>query len=111
MSASGPIGRLRPGAARNLSAIADAAFLPAVVALLGGGVVAHLVGGGGAGDLAWLMATGLAAAVLAVAIGRDLLAGRVGVDVIALLAMAGSIGLGEYLAGAVIAVMSASGRA
>ena len=34
-----------------------------------------------------------------------------GVDLIALLAMAGSLALGEYLAGAVIALMLASGRA
>ena len=111
MSAAVPIGRLRPGVSRTVSATAEAAFLPAVGALLVAGVVAHLAGSGQAGDVAWLVATGLAAAVLAVAIGRDLLARRVGVDVIALLAMVGSIGLGEYLAGAVIAVMSASGRA
>src|SRR5215468_1907808 len=36
--------------------------------------------------------------------------GRVGVDVIALLALAGAIAVGELLAAAVIAVMLASGR-
>ncbi len=37
--------------------------------------------------------------------------GRTGVDLIALLAMAGALGLGEYEAGAVLALMLASGRA
>lgn len=111
MSAAVPIGRLRPGWPGGVSATAEAGFLPIVVALLFVGVVAHLAGSGEAGDVAWLGATALAAGVLAVAIGRDVLARRVGVDVIALLAMVGSIGLGELLAGAVIAVMSASGRA
>ena len=42
---------------------------------------------------------------------RALLAGRLGVDVIALLAMAVRSALGEYLAGAVIALMLAGGNA
>ncbi|HXR26788.1 MAG TPA: HAD-IC family P-type ATPase, partial [Candidatus Baltobacteraceae bacterium] len=111
MSAAVPIGRSHPGLPRSVLATAEAAFLPIVAALLVVGIAAHLAGDGQAGDVAWLLATVLAAAVLAVAIGRDLLARRVGVDVIALLAMVGSIGLGEFLAGAVIAAMSASGRA
>ena len=37
--------------------------------------------------------------------------GRVGVDVIALLALAGALAVGEYLAAAVVSVMLASGRA
>src|SRR5690606_40170970 len=38
-------------------------------------------------------------------------AGRLGVDAIAVLALAGSLLVGEYLAGALIAVMLATGRA
>jgi len=44
-------------------------------------------------------------------VGRSLLAGDLGVDLIALLAMAGALALGEYLAGAVIALMLAGGNA
>ncbi len=42
---------------------------------------------------------------------ENLLRGRLGVDVIALLALVGAVAVGEYLAGAVISVMLASGRA
>jgi heavy metal translocating P-type ATPase len=47
---------------------------------------------------------------LAVSVGRALARRQPGVDLIALLAMAGALALGELLAGAVIAVMLASGR-
>ena len=47
---------------------------------------------------------------LSVAVGSSLLRGDVGVDAIALLAMAGALALGEYLAGAVIALMLAGGN-
>jgi heavy metal translocating P-type ATPase len=46
-----------------------------------------------------------------VAIVSDLRHGRTGVDLVALLAMVGSILLGEYLTGAVIAAMYATGQA
>ena len=55
--------------------------------------------------------TGLALIPLVISTVRSLLQRRVGVDVIALLAMAGALMLREYLAGAVIAVMFAGGRA
>ena len=48
---------------------------------------------------------------LTISVGRSLLRGDVGVDAIALLAMAGALALGEYLAGAVIALMLAGGNA
>jgi len=47
---------------------------------------------------------------LAVSVARSLVRRKPGVDVIALLALAGALALGEVLAGAVIAVMLASGR-
>jgi heavy metal translocating P-type ATPase len=47
---------------------------------------------------------------LAYSAAIDLLHRETGVDVIALLAMAGALALGEYLAGAVIALMLSSGR-
>ena len=48
---------------------------------------------------------------LCVSVARTLRRGDVGVDAIALIAMAGALALGEYLAGAVIALMLASGNA
>lgn len=47
---------------------------------------------------------------LAVSIVRDLLARKLGVDAVAFVSMAGALALGEYLAGAVIAMMYAGGN-
>jgi len=58
------------------------------------------------GGLIVLMLTVLAAETL-----RALRHGKAGVDLLALLTMLGALALGEYLAGAVIAFMLASGRA
>ena len=55
--------------------------------------------------------TGAVVAVTAYNTARDLLKGEIGVDIIALLAMIGALVLGQYLAGAIIAVMLASGMA
>ena len=54
-----------------------------------------------------------AAVIVVTAYGsaRELLRGEIGVDIIALLAMIGALLLGQYLAGAIIAVMLASGMA
>ncbi len=85
-------------------------LLLVAVAGLAVGVVAHLVGAGAAGDLAWAgtAALGAVAAVWwVVAAARE---GRVGVDVLAVLALVGALATDEYLAGAVITVMLASGR-
>ncbi len=48
---------------------------------------------------------------LAISVGRDLVHGETGVDLIALLAMGGSLILGQYLAGAVVALMLSGGQA
>ena len=47
---------------------------------------------------------------LALSITRDLIAGRLGVDAVAMVSMIGALILGEYLAGAVVAVMYAGGN-
>ncbi|HEX5902531.1 MAG TPA: heavy metal translocating P-type ATPase [Actinomycetota bacterium] len=64
-----------------------------------------------AANLVW----GLTTAIGLVPIGWEVSSGivkrQVGVDLIAILAMAGALALGEYLAGAVIAFMLATGRA
>jgi cation transport ATPase len=47
---------------------------------------------------------------LAASVARRLARREPGVDVVAVLALGGSLALGEYVAGAVVAVMLASGR-
>ena len=48
---------------------------------------------------------------LTLSVARTLARGRIGVDAIALFSMAGALALGEYLAGAVVALMLAGGNA
>ncbi|MCZ7420090.1 heavy metal translocating P-type ATPase [Verrucosispora sp. WMMA2121] len=64
----------------------------------------------GVADALWAVATLAALLPAAVAVLRDLLRRRFGVDVIAVLALGGALVVGEYLAGAVVAVMLATGR-
>jgi heavy metal translocating P-type ATPase len=89
----------------------DASFLPFTVACLILGGVAQVAGASQAGDAIWAFATAVSALRLLGGIVRDLREGHTGVDIIALLAMAGSVALGEFLAGAVIAAMYATGQA
>jgi heavy metal translocating P-type ATPase len=86
-------------------------------AFLGLAVVGLAVGGGlwaagehDAANVAWAATTIVGILPLAYSVAIDLLHRETGVDVIALLAMAGALALGEYLAGAVIALMLSSGR-
>jgi heavy metal translocating P-type ATPase len=62
-------------------------------------------------DLAWAMAVLIALVPLGLSVFRDLVRRETGVDLIALLAMAGSLVLGQYLAGAVIGLMLSGGQA
>jgi heavy metal translocating P-type ATPase len=72
--------------------------------------VAWLAGAGRTASVLWAITTVLCLVPLARDVAQDLRHGRTGVDVIALLAMAGALALGEYLAGAVVAVMLAGGQ-
>jgi heavy metal translocating P-type ATPase len=63
------------------------------------------------GGASWVATTALAMAASIWWVVDSLRQSRLGVDVIALLALVGAIMVGEYLAGAVIGVMVASGRA
>jgi len=83
-----------------------------VLALTGlalGGVL-YLTGHGAAADAAWAATAGLGAVAAVWWVVDAAREGRLGVDVIALLALVGALATGEYLAGAVITVMLASGR-
>ena len=87
--------------------------------LLVGAVLVGLLASGVAGAFgaaqisrALLVAlTVIVIAVSAIATARDLLRGEIGVDIIALLAMSGALLLGQYLVGAIIAVMLTGGMA
>jgi heavy metal translocating P-type ATPase len=75
------------------------------------GAVLYPLAGAGAADVAWAATVAIMLVPLTWSVARSLLHGDLGVDVIALLAMAGALALGEYLAGAVIALMLAGGNA
>jgi heavy metal translocating P-type ATPase len=77
--------------------------------LLGG--ASHLAGGHRLGDVLWVLAAIAALAPLAAETARNVLQRRPGVDIVALLALAGALVAREYLVGAVIALMYASGQA
>jgi heavy metal translocating P-type ATPase len=75
------------------------------------GALLHLLSRPAAGDAAWAATTALVLVPLTWSVLRSLLRGDVGVDAIALVAMAGALALGEYLAGAVVALMLSGGNA
>jgi heavy metal translocating P-type ATPase len=87
------------------------AFLAVVAIGLCAGGTLRLTGAVAGANVAWAVTTAAALLPSAVSIIRDLIRRKAGVDVIALLAMAGALALGEYFVGAVIAVMYSSGRA
>ena len=82
----------------------------AVLTLAAGGVL-HLAGHPSAGDGAWIV--GIAVVMLAESRStiRTILRRSLGVDLIALLAMGTALAVGQYLAGALVAVMMAGGGA
>ena len=61
-------------------------------------------------DVAWVSVSALGIMLCVTAMVRSLRKGRLGVDVIALLALVGAVTVREYLAGAVIGVMLATGQ-
>ena len=83
------------------------------IALLGvcAGVALFLVAGSGPADLAWAAAEIVVLVPLAWSVARTLRRGDVGVDAIALIAIVAALALGQYLAGAVVALMMAGGNA
>ena len=80
-----------------------------LLALVAGAVVHQF--DAAAGDAIWAVAIALTLVPLTWSVVRSLARGDVGVDAIALVAMAGALALGEYLAGAIIALMLSGGNA
>jgi hydrogenase maturation protease len=87
--------------------------LLALLALIGVvlGAVMHFLGFDGAAHASWAATDALLLVPLTWSVLRSLLRRDVGVDAIALVSMAGALALGEYLAGAVVALMLAGGNA
>lgn len=77
--------------------------------VIGGGL--WLAGFGSLADVAWAAAIVIALIPLTVNVARELRRRQTGVDLIALMAMAGALVLGQFLAGAVIGLMLAGGEA
>src|SRR5579871_6570920 len=75
------------------------------------GLIAHIAGLPKVANAAWAIPTALSLLPLTVWVVRSLRSRALGVDIIALLAMLGALLLHEFLAGAVIALMLAGGRA
>jgi len=83
----------------------------ALLALAAGGLL-HLAGEAVAGDEIWRAAVVLLALELAFEVGRTVIVDHhFGVDTIALVAMAGSLALGEELAGLIVGLMFSGGAA
>lgn len=81
------------------------------VAALAGGGVAWLAGWRSVADGCWIVGTVLAVVPAVVWVLAALRRGRIGVDLIAVLSLVGTLLVHEYLAGALVAVMLAGGRA
>ncbi len=86
-------------------------MLIATTTALAVGAILWWMGARGWADALWAVATLAAAVPATLLVIRALRRGRVGADVIAVLALVGSALVREYLAGALIAVMLASGQA
>ncbi|CAN3127411.1 heavy metal translocating P-type ATPase [Mycobacterium sp. smrl_JER01] len=98
-----PVPRWRPAPEPVLVALT-------VGALTAGGV-AWLLGAPQIADYCWAAGTFVAIVPAALWVLLALRSGRLGVDLIAVLSLVGTLLVGEYLAGALIAVMLAGGRA
>ena len=77
--------------------------------LTGGGAL-RIAGAIAPANVLWACTAAVALVPTTISVARDLLRRRAGVDIVAVLALGGTLGVGEYLAGAVIAFMLATGR-
>ncbi|WP_182876427.1 heavy metal translocating P-type ATPase [Microbispora sp. H10670] len=99
---------------RSLGVLGDRweqAFLVATGGALVGGGAAWLAGATAVADGFWAAGTAVAVPPAVVWVAAAVRRGRAGVDLIAALALAGTLAVGEHLAGALIALMLATGRA
>jgi heavy metal translocating P-type ATPase len=104
-----PVDARHRGLVRRLGNHSGWLVLVPALALLLAGAVAAALGNTGVRDGCWLVAGLIGLASSTVAVVRGLAHRSGGVDILALLAVAGAIWTGEYLAGALIAVMVGTG--
>ncbi|MGH2912721.1 MAG: hypothetical protein ACRDJ3_09635, partial [Solirubrobacteraceae bacterium] len=98
--------RIRHGLMEHRAGILAAIALTALVA----GGLAHLAGSGELGDDIWRGAVALLTVELSVEVAHTVVIERhMGVDTIALVAMIGSLALGEELAGLIVGIMFTGG--
>jgi heavy metal translocating P-type ATPase len=109
-AAAGARGR-PPPIRQNLTSIWENALLAAALAGLAVGGILYLIDAKGLGRLALVFAVIVVLIPTVISTVKRSLRGEIGVDLIAVLAMAGALALGEYLAGAIIAVMLTGGNA
>ena len=95
----------------RLRRLVEPALVAVTVAALATGGIAWLAGWRAVADWCWIAGTVTAVVPAVVWVLAALRRGRVGVDLIAVLSLVGTLLVGEYLAGALIAVMLAGGRA
>ncbi len=88
----------------------DLALAATILVALVTGVALWVTGNDAAADVVWAIATIVVGVPLAIGVARSLLRGDIGVDLIALVSIVGSLILGEYLAGAIIALMLSGGN-
>ncbi len=89
----------------------EPALVVVTVGALAAGGIAWLAGSRGVADACWIVGTSVALVPAVLWVMAALRHGRAGVDLIAVLSLVGTLLVGEYLAGALIAVMLAGGRA
>lgn len=100
-----------PGWLGTARSLVEPALLVSTVAGLAGGGIAWLAGARAVADRCWIAATLVAVIPALVWVIAALRRRRAGVDLIAVLSLVGTLLVGEYVAGALIAVMLATGRA
>lgn len=88
----------------------NAPYLVVVSAALVAGIAASVADANQTADIAWAFATAVGLVLISFSVVHGLLKRKAGVDIIAIVAIVGALALGEYLAGAVISVMLATGR-
>jgi heavy metal translocating P-type ATPase len=81
-----------------------------VLLALAGGLLLRLTGHAPAAHALWVVVLVCVIVPLAFAVARRMVHGQLGADVIALLAVAGSLALGQYEAGLVVALMLSGGE-
>jgi heavy metal translocating P-type ATPase len=109
LSPDGP--RERGSIVRALRAHPARVTATGALAGVASGFALWAVGQKPAADWLWAAATALLLGPLTLSVVRSLLRRDVGVDAIALVSMAGALALGQYLAGAIVALMLAGGNA